>query len=73
LSGLPPLIVQVGSEETLLSDATRFAEAAVAARVSLALEVWLLMIHAWPLWNARLAPGRQVLAHLGDFVRRLVQ
>jgi len=69
LSGLPPLLVQVGSEETLLSDAARLAEAAGAARVAVTLEVWPRMIHAWPLWNARLEPGRRALAHLGAFVR----
>ncbi len=69
LSGLPPLLVQVGSEETLLADATRFAEAAGAARVAVTLEIWPHMIHAWPVWNARLEPGRRALAHLGAFVR----
>jgi hypothetical protein len=28
------------------------------------------MIHAWPLWNARLEAGRQALAHFGLFARR---
>ena len=69
LSGLPPMLVQVGSEETLLSDATRFTEAAGAARVAVTLEVWPHMIHAWPVWNARLASGRQALARLGAFAR----
>ena len=69
LSGLPPLLVQVGSEETLLADATHFAEAAGAARVAVTLEIWPHMIHAWPLWNARLEPGRRALAHLGAFAR----
>jgi epsilon-lactone hydrolase len=70
LAGLPPMLIQVGSEETLLSDATRFAEAAGAARIAVTLEVWPRMIHAWPLWNARLKPGRLALAHLGAFVQR---
>jgi len=69
LTGFPPLLVQVGSEETLLSDATRFAEAAGAARVAVTLEVWPEMIHAWPLWNARLEAGRRALQRLGAFVR----
>ena len=69
LRGLPPLLIQVGSEETLLADATRFAEAAGAAKVAVTLEVWPDMIHAWPLWNAGLAPGRQALARAGAFIR----
>ena len=38
LGSLPPTLVQVGSEETLLADATRFTEAAGAARASVTLE-----------------------------------
>lgn len=69
LGGLPPLLIQVGSEETLLSDSTRFAEAAGAARVATRLEIWPHMIHAFPMWNARLEPGRRALAGLGAFVK----
>jgi monoterpene epsilon-lactone hydrolase len=67
--GLPPTLVQVGSEETLLADSTRFVSAAGAARVPVTLEVWSDMIHAWPMWNAGLEPGRQALSRAGDFVR----
>ncbi|SHF75335.1 Acetyl esterase/lipase [Kaistia soli DSM 19436] len=70
LAGLPPLLIQVGSDETLLSDATRLAAAAGAADVAVTLEIWPHMIHAWPLWNARLAAGRAALAEAGAFMRR---
>ena len=69
LKGLPPMLVQVGSAETLLEDATRFAAAAGAADVSVTLEIWPHMIHAWPMWNAGLKPGRSALAHAGTFMR----
>jgi acetyl esterase/lipase len=69
LSGLPPLIVQVGSNETLLADSTRLAAAAGAADVSVTLEIWPRMIHAWHLWNARLEEGRRALAHAGAFMQ----
>jgi epsilon-lactone hydrolase len=69
LRGFPPTLIQVGSAETLLSDATRLAAAAGAADVRVTLEIWPDMIHAWPLWNAQLAAGRQALAHGGAFVR----
>ena len=68
--GLPPILIQVGSAETLLADATRFAEAAGAADVPVTLQVWPQMIHAWALWNARLEAGRQALAEAGAFMRR---
>ena len=69
LKGLPPTLIQVGSAETLLDDAVRFAAAAGAADVAATLEVWPHMIHAWPLWNARLEPGRRALAHAGAFLQ----
>ena len=70
LRGLPPMLIQAGSAETLLDDATRLAAAAGAADVAVTLEIWPQMIHAWPLWNARLTPGRQALENVGAFVRR---
>jgi len=69
LHGLPPTLIQVGSAETLLADATRFAAAAGAADVAVTLEVWPRMIHAWPMWNARLELGRRALLRAGSFIR----
>jgi acetyl esterase/lipase len=69
IKGFPPTLIQVGSNETLLSDATRLAAAAGADDVSVMLEIWPRMIHAWPLWNARLADGRAALARAGAFIR----
>ena len=68
LAGLPPVLIQVGSAETLLADATRLAEAAGAADVDVTLQVWPHMIHAWPLWNAGLEDGRRALASAGQFI-----
>jgi epsilon-lactone hydrolase len=70
LKGFPPVLIQVGSAETLLDDATRFAAVAGAADVGMTLEIWPQMIHAWPLWNARLEPGRRALASAGAFIRQ---
>ncbi len=69
-AGLPPLLIQVGSDETLLADSTRLAAEAGAAGVAVTLEIWPHMIHAWPLWNARLERGRAALASAGAFMRR---
>jgi acetyl esterase/lipase len=69
LAGFPPTLIQVGACETLLADATRFAASAGAANVAVTLEVWPDMIHAWPLWNKHLEPGRRALANAGRFIR----
>ncbi|WP_245443441.1 alpha/beta hydrolase [Labrys okinawensis] len=69
LHGFPPLLIQVGSAEALLSDATRLAEAAGIADVPVRLEIWPHMIHAWPVWNAGLEDGRRALCAAGAFMR----
>jgi epsilon-lactone hydrolase len=70
LEGLSPTLIQVGSAETLLDDAVRFAAAAGAKGVFVTLEIWPDMIHAWHLWNARLEEGRRALANAGVFLQR---
>src|SRR6476620_4861954 len=65
LSGFPPILIQVGSAETLLADATRLAAAAGSADVDVTLEIWPHMIHAWPVWNAGLQEGRRTLVYAG--------
>jgi acetyl esterase/lipase len=69
LRGFPPTLIQVGSAETLLADATRFSTAAGAADVAVTLEIWPHMIHAWHLWNARLEAGRRALVSAGAFIK----
>jgi monoterpene epsilon-lactone hydrolase len=69
LAGFPPTLIQVGSAETLLADATRLALAAGVADVDVTLQVWPHMIHAWPVWNAHLEDGRRALAEAGRFIR----
>lgn len=70
LANLPPILIQVGSAETLLDDAVRFAGAAGAADVRVTLEIWPHMIHAWQLWNAKLEEGRRALESAGAFIKR---
>jgi len=70
LRSFPPILIQVGSAEVLLDDATRFAAAAGAADVGVTLEIWPHMIHAWHLWNAHLEPGRRALVSAGAFIRQ---
>jgi acetyl esterase/lipase len=44
LKGFPPTLIQVGSAETLLADATRFAAAAGTADAAVTLKIWPHMI-----------------------------
>jgi epsilon-lactone hydrolase len=66
--GLPPLLIQVGSTETLLDDSTRVAEKAKAAGVEVDLEVWDEMIHVWHVFAKLLPEGQQAIDRIGQFV-----
>lgn len=68
LGGLPPMLVQVGSAETLLDDAVRLAGRLGAADVEGRLSIYPRMIHVWHIWHHRLAEGRRALAEAGAFL-----
>lgn len=51
LSGLPPMLIQVGTYEILLSDSTRLAQAARAAGIDVQLSVWEGQVHDWMVFN----------------------
>jgi len=68
LKGLAPLLIQVGSAETLLDDAVRLANVAGAADVAVTLEIWPDMIHAWPLFHQQVTAGRHAIARAAAFM-----
>ncbi len=70
LSGLPPLLIQVGDRETVLSDSTMFADKARAAGVRVELEVWENMIHVFQQFPAELIEAREALVSIGAFLQR---
>jgi acetyl esterase/lipase len=69
LSGLPPLLIQVGSAEILLDDAVRLAEAAGAAGTAVRLDIWPNMPHVFPAFAFMLEAGRLAVADAGAFMR----
>lgn len=70
LGGLPPLLVQVGSEEILLDDARALARAAGAAGTPVTLREWPGMFHVWQWYHPVLAEGRAAVAEAAAFLRR---
>ena len=69
-AGLPPSLIQVGSDEILRDDAVRMAEKLRAAGCRVELEVWPRMPHVWQLFARVLPEGRRAVARIGDFLRR---
>lgn len=70
LSGLPPLLIQVGSDEVLLDDSVRCAENARKAGVDVTLNVWDGLFHAFPI-IAFLPETKEAVENIAAFVARL--
>ena len=68
LTGLPPLLIQVGSIEVLLDDAIRLAARAAEANVAVQLEVWPGVPHVWHAFAHVLSEGRDAIAAAGAFL-----
>ncbi|MCK0155395.1 alpha/beta hydrolase [Alcanivorax sp. S6407] len=67
-AGLPPMLIQVGSTEVLLSDAERVAEQAAKAEVPCQLQVWENMPHVFHALASLVPEARQALQEIGAFV-----
>ncbi len=68
LDGLPPLMLQVGDHEVLLSDSTRLAEKARGAGVDVTLRVWPGMWHVWHFFVGRMPEARQAILEMAAFI-----
>ncbi len=68
LAGLPPMLIQVGSEEVLLSDSTMLAARAGAAKVPVTLEIWPDMVHVFHFFYPMLTDARTAIVRMGNWV-----
>ena len=71
LTGLPPMLVQVGSAETMLDDSKRFIEKAKEAKVDVEIEVWKDMFHGWHGSAHILKDAEKAIKSIGLFCRKL--
>ncbi|MEN8721563.1 MAG: alpha/beta hydrolase [Alphaproteobacteria bacterium] len=69
LNGLPPLLIQVGTEEVLYDDAVRLAGRAVEAHIDVTLECWDGMFHVWHAFYSMLDEGQEAIAAMGQFYK----
>ena len=65
---LPPLLIQVGSDEILLDDSRRYATAVAEAGGAVRLEIWQGMHHVFQLNIEQLASARRAVKGAGDFL-----
>lgn len=73
LTGLPPILVQVGSKEILLDDAQRFKERAEQANVEVDFKIYTGMWHNFQMFSAWFDEAQQAIADLAEFAHQLDQ
>ena len=69
LKGLPPILIQVGTHETLLDDSTRLAQVARGAGVDVSIEKAEGMFHVWHAFAPMLPEGQKAIDRLGAYIR----
>ena len=70
LTGLPPLLVQVGDAEVLLDDSVGLRDAAEAAGVDMTLDVWPDMIHVFQAFPPEMLPESDAgVARIATFLQ----
>jgi monoterpene epsilon-lactone hydrolase len=69
LSGLPPILILVGTSEALHDDSTRLADRAREAGVDVTLRVADEMYHVWPAMSSFLPEAREAVQEIGQFVQ----
>ncbi|MGD0144559.1 MAG: alpha/beta hydrolase, partial [Rhizomicrobium sp.] len=69
LKGLPPLLIQVGTEETLYDDTVRLAARATEAGVEVSAEYWGGMVHVWHAFHPLLSEGRDAIQRIGSYLK----
>jgi len=67
--GLPPLLIQVGTEEALHSDAETVKARAEEAGVEVSFESWAGMVHVWHAFHPILSEGRDAVARIGSYLK----
>jgi epsilon-lactone hydrolase len=70
LTGLPPTLIQVSTEEVLLSDSLAFGNRAALAGIDVTLRVWPEMPHGWPLFHPFIRAGLTAIEEAGQWMQR---
>lgn len=69
LTGLPPLLIQVGGGEVLLDDGIAIAHKARREGVDVTFEVWPHQTHVWHWFATELEDAAQAIDAIGDYIK----
>jgi phosphinothricin tripeptide acetyl hydrolase len=69
LQGLPPLLIQAGTDEVLVDDSVKLEASAKMSGVDVKLEIWDEMPHVWHYFFPMLQQARTAIARIGEFAK----
>ncbi len=69
VTGLPPMLIQVGEDEILLSDSVRLEQKLREAGVAVELEIWPDMWHVFQMFIRKMPESWQAIQRVGDYIR----
>lgn len=70
LHGMPPVLIQVGTDEILFDDARLVADRIDAAAGNVHLQIWDGMTHAWPAYGDAVPEAGASIQAVGSFCRK---
>lgn len=73
MHGMPPMHIQVGDDEILLSDATRLADNLRAAAVDVSVDVWQDMWHVFQAFLLVVPEAREAVQRMGEAMREALE
>lgn len=73
VNGLPPMLIQVGGDEILLSDATRLAGKLEAAGIPVEIEVWQDMWHVFQSFLLVVPEAREAVSRIAVRISRVLE
>lgn len=72
LSGLPPILIFAGGNETLLSDSIRFVDKAKLSGVSAEIKIGEGLFHCYPACAPFFPEAVEAVYEIGDFIKKLL-
>ena len=69
VEGLPPMFIQVGDDEILLSDSERLADQCVAAGIEVELQVWPEMWHVFQMFAGKMPEAKRAIKQMGAYIQ----
>ncbi len=70
VAGLPPMLIQVGDDEILLSDSTRLAKKLEAEGVAVELEVWPHMWHVFQMFIRKMPESGAAVRKIAAYIQK---